>query len=86
MRNPKILLLDEPTEGLSPLMVGEVMDVLLKLKETGMSMLLVEQNIATALSIADDVYILNKGKVVYHDHPNELRKNMNIAYHHLAIS
>jgi branched-chain amino acid transport system ATP-binding protein len=86
MRNPKILLLDEPTEGLSPLMVGEVMDVLLKLKETGMSMLLVEQNIATALSIADDVYILNKGEVVYHDHPNELRGNMNIAYHHLAIS
>ncbi|MBT2728992.1 ABC transporter ATP-binding protein [Bacillus sp. ISL-75] len=86
MRNPKILLLDEPTEGLSPLMVGEVMDVLVKLKESGMSMLLVEQNIATALSIADDVYILNKGEIVYHDHPNELRKNMNIAYQHLAIS
>lgn len=86
MRNPKILLLDEPTEGLSPLMVGEVMEVLLKLKEAGMSMLLVEQNIATALSIADDVYILNKGEIVYHDHPDELRKNMNIAYHHLAIS
>lgn len=86
MRNPKILLLDEPTEGLSPLMVGEVMDVIVKLKETGMSMLLVEQNIATALSIADDVYILNKGKIVYHDHPDELKKNMDIAYHHLAIS
>ena len=86
MRNPKILLLDEPTEGLSPLMVGEVMDVLLKLKQVGMSMLLVEQNIATALSIADDVYILSKGSVVYHDHPDELKKNMDIAYHHLAIS
>ncbi|PLR81241.1 ABC transporter ATP-binding protein [Bacillus sp. V33-4] len=86
MRNPKILLLDEPTEGLSPLMVGEVMDVLLKLKQAGMSMLFVEQNIATALSIADDVYILNKGKVVYHDHPDELKQNMNIAYQHLALS
>ncbi len=86
MRNPKILLLDEPTEGLSPLMVGEVMEVLLKLKQAGMSMLLVEQNIATALSIADDVYILSKGSVVYHDHPDELKKNMDIAYHHLAIS
>lgn len=86
MRNPKILLLDEPTEGLSPLMVEEVMKVLLKLKESGMSMLLVEQNISTALSIADDVYILNKGKVVYHDNPEELKQNMNIAYQHLALS
>ncbi|MEH7379294.1 ABC transporter ATP-binding protein [Bacillus sp. JJ1533] len=86
MRNPKILLLDEPTEGLSPLMVGEVMDVLLKLKESGMSMLLVEQNISTALRIADDVYILSKGKVVYHDNPGELKNNMDIAYQHLALS
>ena len=69
MRNPKILLLDEPTEGLSPLMVGEVMEILVKLKKSGMSMLFVEQNIGTALSIADDVYILSKGEVVYHGHP-----------------
>jgi branched-chain amino acid transport system ATP-binding protein len=86
MRNPKILLFDEPTEGLSPLMVGEVMEILLKLKASGMSMLLVEQNISTALSIADDVYILSKGKVVYHNRPDELKKNMDIAYHHLALS
>ncbi|PLR78757.1 ABC transporter ATP-binding protein [Bacillus sp. V3-13] len=86
MRNPKILLLDEPTEGLSPLMVEEVMKVLLKLKEAGMSMLMVEQNISTALSIADDVYILNKGKIVYHDKPEDLKQNMNIAYQHLALS
>jgi branched-chain amino acid transport system ATP-binding protein len=86
MRNPKILLLDEPTEGLSPLMVGEVMEILLKLKKSGMSMLFVEQNISTALSIADDVYILSKGQVVYHGHPEELQQNMNIAYQHLAIS
>jgi len=86
MRNPKILLLDEPTEGLSPLMVGEVMEILLKLKESGMSMLFVEQNIGTALSIADDVYILSKGEVVYHGQPEELQKNMNIAYQYLALS
>lgn len=86
MRNPKILLLDEPTEGLSPLMVGEVMEILLKLKKSGMSMLFVEQNISTALSIADDVYILSKGQVVYHGHPEELQNNMDIAYQHLALS
>ena len=86
MRNPKILLLDEPTEGLSPLMVGEVMEFLFKLKQSGMSMLFVEQNINTALSIADDVYILSKGEVVYHGQPTELQKNMNIAYQYLALS
>lgn len=86
MRNPKILLLDEPTEGLSPLMVGEVMEILLKLKKSGMSMLFVEQNIGTALSIADDVYILSKGQVVYHGPPEELQQNMDIAYQYLALS
>jgi branched-chain amino acid transport system ATP-binding protein len=86
MRNPKILLLDEPTEGLSPLMVGEVMEILLKLKKSGMSMLFVEQNISTALSIADDVYILSKGEVVYHDNPVKLQQNMEIAYQYLALS
>ena len=67
-------------------MVGEVMEILLKLKKSGMSMLFVEQNISTALSIADDVYILSKGQVVYHGHPEELQNNMNIAYQHLALS
>lgn len=86
MRNPKILLLDEPTEGLSPLMVSEVMEILLKLKQSGMSMLFVEQNISTALSIADDVYILSKGEVVYHDRPEKLQQNMEIAYQYLALS
>jgi branched-chain amino acid transport system ATP-binding protein len=86
MRNPKILLLDEPTEGLSLLMVGEVMEILLKLKKSGMSMLFVEQNISTALSIADDVYILSKGEVVYHDNPVKLQQNMEIAYQYLALS
>lgn len=86
MRNPKILLLDEPTEGLSPLMVGEVMEILLRLKKSGMSMLFVEQNISTALSIADDVYILSKGEVVYHDNPEKLQQNMDIAYQYLALS
>lgn len=86
MRNPKILLLDEPTEGLSPLMVNEVLDVLFTLKQQGMSMLLVEQNIATALHIADDAYILNKGTVVYHNTPDNLRQNMDIVHQHLALS
>ena len=49
-------------------------------------MLFVEQNISTALSIADDVYILSKGEVVYHDNPVKLQQNMEIAYQYLALS
>jgi branched-chain amino acid transport system ATP-binding protein len=65
MTNPDLLLLDEPSEGLSPLMVREVMKIIKRLKEDGLSMLLVEQNLAMASSLADYVYILNKGTVVF---------------------
>lgn len=65
MTNPKLLLLDEPSEGLSPLMVREVIKIIKKLKESGMSMLLVEQNLAMAAELADEIYILNKGTVVF---------------------
>ncbi|QGQ46354.1 ABC transporter ATP-binding protein [Metabacillus sediminilitoris] len=65
LTNPDLLLLDEPSEGLSPLMVREVMKIIKRLKEDGLSMLLVEQNLAMASSLADYVYILNKGTVVF---------------------
>lgn len=65
MTNPKLLLLDEPSEGLSPLMVREVIKIIKKLKESGMSMLLVEQNLAMAAELSDEIYILNKGTVVF---------------------
>jgi branched-chain amino acid transport system ATP-binding protein len=65
MTNPDLLLLDEPSEGLSPLMVREVIKIIKRLKEDGLSMLLVEQNLAMASDLADHVYILNKGTVVF---------------------
>ncbi|MGJ9383145.1 ABC transporter ATP-binding protein [Salipaludibacillus sp. CF4.18] len=65
MTNPDLLLLDEPSEGLSPLMVSEVIKIIKQLKEDGLSMLLVEQNLAMASDLADHVYILNKGTVVF---------------------
>ena len=61
--NPALLLLDEPTEGLAPIIVREIMERLKSLKEEGMSILLVEQNFRFATSIADDVYVLGKGAV-----------------------
>src|SRR5699024_4408389 len=65
LTNPDLLLLDEPSEGLSPLMVREVIKIIKALKNSGMSMLIVEQNLAMAAELADYVYILNKGTVVF---------------------
>jgi branched-chain amino acid transport system ATP-binding protein len=65
MTNPKLLLLDEPSEGLSPLMVREVIKIIKRLKSEGLPMLLVEQNLAMATSLADHVYVLNKGSIVF---------------------
>ncbi|OQP03869.1 ABC transporter ATP-binding protein [Geobacillus sp. 46C-IIa] len=72
LTNPKVLLLDEPSEGLSPLMVQEVTEIIRQLKQQGLTILLVEQNLAMALELADFVYILNKGAVVFGGTPNEL--------------
>ena len=65
--NPRLLLMDEPSEGLAPRIVHEVGETLLALKRSGLSILLVEQNATLALGVADDVAILNTGRIVYHD-------------------
>jgi branched-chain amino acid transport system ATP-binding protein len=62
--NPKLLLLDEPSMGLSPLMTQQVFDVLTKLKDSGITMLLVEQNAYDALEISDRTYILETGRII----------------------
>ena len=64
MSKPKILLLDEPSMGLSPIFVNEIFDIIKKLHESGITILLVEQNAKAALSIADRAYVLENGKVV----------------------
>ena len=66
MGNPHVLLLDEPTEGLAPLMVAEIARIIAALKAERLSMILVEQNVRLALSLADDVAVLNTGRVVLH--------------------
>lgn len=65
MVNPALLLLDEPSEGLAPLIVEKVVEVLRDVKESGMPILLIEQNLETALKLADRHYILSKGEIVY---------------------
>ena len=64
MSNPRVLLMDEPSEGLAPQIVAEVMAIIRRLKESGLSILLVEQNAELVMGLADDIVILSSGRVV----------------------
>ena len=86
MTNPDLLLMDEPSEGLAPLIVREVGNVIKQLHQTGFSILLVEQNLRLALKAADYVYILSKGAVVHQSIPDELRKDEEAQMKHLGVA
>jgi branched-chain amino acid transport system ATP-binding protein len=73
--NADILLMDEPSEGLAPLLVRELGRILLDLKAAGASILLVEQNLAFALRVADHVYLMSKGRIVHECAPADLRRD-----------
>ncbi|MBI1203053.1 MAG: ATP-binding cassette domain-containing protein [Rhodopseudomonas sp.] len=73
--NPKVLLLDEPSQGLAPLIVQEVFRVVVSAREQGISVLLVEQNVRAAVEIADRAYVLGDGRVVYSGVAAELAKD-----------
>ena len=83
--NPCVLLMDEPSEGLAPRIVHEVGEALIALKAAGLSIVLVEQNAALALRIADDVAILNTGSIVYEGTAEELRGRPDFLNSHLGI-
>jgi branched-chain amino acid transport system ATP-binding protein len=85
MGNHRVILMDEPSEGLSPAVVAEVRDIILKLKQTGLSILLVEQNFALALSVADRVYVLNKGQVVFEGTPAALAADELVKARYLGV-
>jgi branched-chain amino acid transport system ATP-binding protein len=75
MGNPDLLLLDEPSQGLAPRIVREVMNMILELKKKGVSILLVEQNSVMALAISDRCYILDDGRIVHESPAKELDGN-----------
>jgi branched-chain amino acid transport system ATP-binding protein len=86
MTNPELLLLDEPTEGLAPLLVREVGRVIGELKREGLSILLVEQNLPLALSVADRAHILSRGQIVHSCRPEELLANEEVKSRYLGVS
>ena len=85
MTNPSFLLMDEPTEGLSPLFVQTVGQVIRKLQQGGISILLVEQNLRFALTHADYLHILSRGQIVHSSSPKDLDQNAEIKSRHLGV-
>ena len=85
MGNPRVLLMDEPSEGLAPRIVAEVGQTIARLKEEGLSIVLVEQNIKLALGIADDVVMLNTGRVAYTGGVEGLRNDEATLTQHLGV-
>jgi branched-chain amino acid transport system ATP-binding protein len=85
MTNPDCLIMDEPSEGLAPIIIQGVWEAIGKLKAQGMSILLVEQNAHLALKLVDYVHVLSKGQVVYSARPEELSANEEIKSRFLGI-
>ena len=86
MANPSLILMDEPSEGLSPILVHRVEEIMRSLRAHGHSILLVEQNLALAMSVADSIYVISSGRFVFHGTPNELSASAEILDGHLGVS
>jgi branched-chain amino acid transport system ATP-binding protein len=85
MGNPRLLLMDEPSEGLAPLIVAEVGRTIAKLKAQGQSIVLVEQNVKMALELADDAVILNTGRIAFSGPAAQLRESHGLITQHLGV-
>jgi len=83
---PSLILLDEPSQGLAPMVVELVVEMLRELKSEGVSMLLVEQNLQMALDLAERVYILDQGEVVFDGSAQELKNNDQLTASYLGVS
>jgi len=85
MGNPRVLLLDEPSEGLAPLIVAEVGRIIRRLKEEGQSIVLVEQNRQLALDVADHAVILNTGRCVFAGNASDILNNEELIAQNLGV-
>ena len=85
MGNPQVILVDEPTEGLAPLIVKDVLDMLSTVRKSGVTVLLVEQNFKAAVKLADRVYIMSKGQMVFEGDTAALLAAENIRKNYLEV-
>ena len=86
MANPELILMDEPSEGLSPRLVQQAQEIMQRLRARGHAILLVEQNLQLALSVADEIYVLSSGRFVFQGTPTELAKETQVLDQHLGVS
>ena len=75
LMNPALMILDEPTEGLAPIIVRQIFDKLMELKKAGLTLLLVEQNFHFALNLADEVSVMGRGQCIWTGAPDALRQD-----------
>jgi branched-chain amino acid transport system ATP-binding protein len=85
MANPDLILMDEPSEGLAPVLVQQLEEIMRSIREQGHSILLVEQNFGLAMAVADYVYVITSGRIVYNGRPDELANEAEILDRHLGI-
>jgi branched-chain amino acid transport system ATP-binding protein len=85
MLNPSLLLLDEPSEGLAPMIVQDIVEVLRNLKREGLAILLVEQTLRTALAVADRHHVMNKGEICFTGSSGELEGNEFVLRNYLSV-
>ncbi|MBW2065510.1 MAG: ABC transporter ATP-binding protein [Deltaproteobacteria bacterium] len=85
MTNPHFLLMDEPGEGLAPLLVKKIGEAILEVKKSALSILLVEQNLPFAIEVADYIHVLSKGSIVHSSSPKELWENEEVKTHYLGL-
>jgi branched-chain amino acid transport system ATP-binding protein len=85
IRDPKLILLDEPFEGLAPVIVKDLLSVCRTLAEAGQTIIIVEQNITAAISLADRVYIINNGHVVEERTSEALKAQPDLLHRYLGV-
>jgi branched-chain amino acid transport system ATP-binding protein len=85
MLNPAVLLLDEPSEGLAPMIVRQIVDILARLKGEGLAILLVEQNLSAALAVGDRHHVMNKGEICFTGSSADLEGNEFVLRNYLSV-
>lgn len=86
LMNPKIILLDEPTEGIMPKLVSEIRNEIKKINSEGIGILLVEQNVQTAVKLCSRILVMDKGSIVFEGKTDDIRSNPELLHHHLGMT
>jgi branched-chain amino acid transport system ATP-binding protein len=86
MANPTLILMDEPSEGLAPKLIQRVEEIVRSLRANGLAILLVEQNLELALTVADSIYVISSGSFVFHGSPGELSARPDVLDSHLGVA